>query len=59
MNPTCEACGCEKKSTKIRTVGNLFAGTRTVVDACRNCNWFLFESEAHKKRILSLWKNTN
>lgn len=57
MKPTCEACGYQGKSRKIRTVGNYFAKTRMVVDACRKCNWFLFESEAHKERVLYLWKN--
>lgn len=57
MKPICEACGHQSKVTKSRTVGNGFSGTLLFVDACRHCNWFLFESNSHKERVLHLWKN--
>lgn len=52
----CESCGHENRQTKTRIVGNFFSGTRMVVDSCRKCNWFLFDSEFHKEKVLQVWK---
>lgn len=52
----CESCGHENHQTKARIVGNFFSGTRMVVDSCSKCNWFLFDNEYHKEKVLQVWK---
>jgi hypothetical protein len=53
----CEACGYESRQTKLRIVRNSSSGTPMVVDSCRKCNWFLFENQWHKEKVLKVWKN--
>lgn len=52
----CEACGYESRQTKVRIIGNFFSGTRMVVDSCKKCNWFLFDNEWQKEKVLRVWK---
>jgi len=52
----CESCGYEAEALKIRTVGSIFGGNFMKVNACGKCNWFLFDSEEHKRQVLKAWK---
>lgn len=58
VSKKCESCGTENKTTKKRTVGNIFGGSFMWVESCRKCNWFLFDNEEHRKTVLNSWKHS-